>query len=119
VACCGDFNIAPDDRDVWSPAGLRGRDPRDGARAEASRRGARLGAGRRVPRPYPDDEGLFSYWDYTAGRFHKRQGMRIDYVLASRPLAERPVDVVDRNARKGTKPSDHAPVIAEFDLEVG
>ncbi|MDA3040288.1 MAG: exodeoxyribonuclease III, partial [Actinomycetota bacterium] len=63
---------------------------------------------------YPQ-AGLFSYYDYQAGRFHKRQGMRIDFVLASSTLAARSAaDLVDRNARKGTKPSDHAPVIAVY-----
>jgi exodeoxyribonuclease-3 len=64
---------------------------------------------------YPDTAGLYTYWDYTAGRFHKRQGMRIDLILASRPLAERCTwALVDRNARKGDKPSDHAPLLAQF-----
>jgi exodeoxyribonuclease-3 len=59
--------------------------------------------------------GLYSYYDYQAGRFHKREGIRIDFVAASSSLAERCVlDVVDRNARKGTKPSDHCPVIAVY-----
>ena len=62
-----------------------------------------------------DTPGLFSYYDYTAGHFHKREGMRIDYVLASAPLAEQSVlDLVDRNGRKGSKPSDHAPVLAGY-----
>ena len=69
---------------------------------------------------YPETAGLFSYYDYTAGRFHKREGMRIDYVLASTPLANRStLDLVDRNARKGTKPSDHAPVIAGYSPRIG
>ena len=60
-------------------------------------------------------DGLFSWWDYQAGAFHKHWGMRIDLLLASAPLAERLSWVlVDRNARKGTKPSDHAPLVAEF-----
>src|SRR5437667_4290 len=64
---------------------------------------------------YPDVDRLFSYWDYRAGDFHQHRGMRIDLVLATRPVAER-VNwaVVDRNARKGTGPSDHAPVIIDL-----
>jgi exodeoxyribonuclease-3 len=66
-------------------------------------------------RRYGAAGGLFSYYDYTAGHFHKREGMRIDYLLASEPLAARCVlDLVDRNARKGSKPSDHAPVLAGY-----
>jgi exodeoxyribonuclease-3 len=62
-----------------------------------------------------DDDQLFSYWDYRRGDFHEHRGMRIDLVLATRPLAERVTwAVVDRNARKGKQPSDHAPVIVDF-----
>ena len=66
-------------------------------------------------RVYPDGDRLYSYWDYRAGDFHQHRGMRIDLVLATRPVAER-VNwaVVDRNARKGTGPSDHAPVIIDL-----
>ena len=63
-----------------------------------------------------DDSDLFSYWDYRRGDFHEHRGMRIDLALATRPLADRARwAVVDRNARKGKQPSDHAPVIADFD----
>ena len=59
---------------------------------------------------------LFSYWDYRRGDFHQHRGMRIDLVLVTKPLAgPRPWAVVDRNARKGKQPSDHAPVIVDFD----
>jgi exodeoxyribonuclease-3 len=62
-----------------------------------------------------EQDGLFSWWDYQAGAFHKHWGMRIDLLLASPPLAERLRWVlIDRNARKGEKPSDHAPLLAEF-----
>ena len=67
-------------------------------------------------RQYPDDDRLFSYWDYRRGDFHEHRGMRIDLVLATEPLADRTRwAVVDRNARKGKQPSDHAPVIVDFD----
>ena len=60
--------------------------------------------------------GLYSWWDYRAGNFHKGIGMRIDLVLASRALAARSRwAYVDRNARKGQSPSDHAPVIVDLD----
>jgi len=65
-----------------------------------------------------DEAQLYSWWDYRGGSFHKRQGMRIDLVLATRVLADRAEWVlVDRNARKGETPSDHAPVL--FDAAVG
>ena len=59
--------------------------------------------------------GSTRYWDYRAGDFHQHRGMRIDLVLATKPVAERVTwAVVDRNARKGTGPSDHAPVIVDL-----
>jgi len=115
VVVCGDFNIAPDDIDVWDRAAFEG--ATHVSEPERTALGALLDWGLvdTFRARYPELPGLYSYWDYTAGRFHKREGMRIDYVLASARLAARSVlDVVDRNARKGTKPSDHAPVIAEF-----
>ncbi|MBO0849443.1 MAG: exodeoxyribonuclease III, partial [Pseudonocardia sp.] len=62
------------------------------------------------------DRRVFSYWDYRAGRFHQDLGMRIDLVLAAAPVAERVAAAwVDRQARKGSAPSDHAPVIVDLD----
>ena len=62
------------------------------------------------------DRRVFTYWDYRAGMFHKDLGMRIDLVLASAPVAGRVAAAwVDRQARKGTGPSDHAPVIVDLD----
>jgi exodeoxyribonuclease-3 len=114
VVVAGDWNIAPSDIDVWDRAAFEGfthvTEPERQALAEIRS----WGLVDTFRRRYPQD-GLFSYYDYQAGRFHKRQGMRIDYVLASEPLAVRSsLDLVDRNARKGTKPSDHAPVLAGF-----
>jgi len=64
---------------------------------------------------YGDADRLFSYWDYRAGDFHEHRGMRIDLALATRPVIERVTwAVVDRNARKGKLPSDHAPVIVDL-----
>ncbi len=65
---------------------------------------------------YPDPK-LFSWWDYRAGDFHEGRGLRIDLILATKSLADRLTWVViDRNARKGKQPSDHAPVVADFGL---
>lgn len=115
VVVCGDFNIAPSDLDVWDPEAFVGSTHVTGPERDALRTLWDWGLVDTFRARYPDEPGLFSYWDYTAGRFHKREGMRIDYVLSSPPLAARcTLDLVDRNARKGTKPSDHAPVIAEF-----
>ena len=115
VAVLGDWNIAPTDLDVWNPAAFEGgthvSEPERGALARVKEWGLVDTFRRRYP-----DGGLFSYWDYRNGDFHKKHGMRIDYVLSSTALAARNVsDMVDRNARKGEKPSDHAPVLAMFD----
>ena len=66
-------------------------------------------------RVYPGVDRLYSYWDYRAGDFHMHRGMRIDLLLATRPSPNASTwAVVDRNARKGTGPSDHAPVIVDL-----
>jgi exodeoxyribonuclease-3 len=117
VALCGDFNVAPDDIDVWSPEAFVGDThvtPEERA-AVAELEAAGL---RDVFREqYPGVEGLYSWWDYRAGNFPKHKGMRIDLVLASSELADRVTwALVDRNARKGSKPSDHAPLFVDVDL---
>ena len=110
----GDMNIAPADLDVYDPAGFVG--STHTSDAERSRMDAILSQGlvdayRRV---HPDEVG-YTWWDYRAGHFHKGLGLRIDLVLASDDLAERLVECgIDRNYRKGPKPSDHAPLLAEF-----
>ncbi|HEX4116030.1 MAG TPA: exodeoxyribonuclease III [Solirubrobacteraceae bacterium] len=115
VVVCGDMNIAPADIDVFDPAAYVGQThvtPPERA-ALANLRGLGL---RDVVRDRWPTERVFSYWDYRAGMFHQDLGMRIDLVLASAPVAERTRAAwVDRKARKGTKPSDHAPVIVDLD----
>jgi exodeoxyribonuclease-3 len=65
---------------------------------------------------YPDTERVYSWWDYRRGDFHEGRGMRIDLVFATQPVASRVAwCVIDRNARKGQQPSDHAPVIVDLD----
>ena len=114
----GDFNIAPDDRDVWDPAALVGSthvsEPERDALAAIESWGLVD-----VFRQHHEAAGLFSWWDYRGGAFHKGEGMRIDLVLATAPLAAACTEVrIDRDARKGKPtPSDHAPVMATFDLE--
>lgn len=112
---CGDLNIAPTDQDVFDPAAYVGQ-----THVTADERAAlgRLQAAglRDVVRERWPDRRIFSYWDYRAGMFHKDLGMRIDLVLASDPVAERVRAAwVDRHARKGKAPSDHAPVIVDLD----
>jgi len=114
VAVCGDFNIAPDDRDVWDPAAFVG--ATHVSEPERLALKALLDWGLEdVYRRHHADGGVFSWWDYRAGDFHQGRGMRIDLVLLSASLAERTTAVsIDRNARKGKKPSDHAPVLVEL-----
>ncbi|PIE25850.1 MAG: exodeoxyribonuclease III [Micrococcales bacterium] len=112
---CGDMNIAPDDRDVFDPAAFEGLThvtPRERAALRAL-----LNNGfRDVVREHWPQERIFSYWDYRAGMFHRDLGMRIDLVLATSGVAQRVRAAwVDRKARKGSKPSDHAPVIVDVD----
>ena len=119
VIVTGDFNIAPTDADVWDRSVFEGSthvtEPERAALGEVLDWGLVDTLRQRHP-----DPKLFSYYDYQAGRFHKREGMRIDYVLSSAPLAARCVfDVVDRNGRKGSKPSDHCPVVAVYRDPVG
>ncbi|GES26309.1 exodeoxyribonuclease III [Acrocarpospora pleiomorpha] len=112
---CGDLNIAPTDADVFDPDAYIGQThvtpPERAALAELTALGMRDVVRDRWP-----DRRVFTYWDYRAGMFHKDLGMRIDLVLASGPVAERVRAAwVDRQARKGTGPSDHAPVIVDLD----
>ena len=114
VAVCGDFNVAPEDRDVWSPAAFEGETHVTVPEREAV---AALEAWGLVDafRLQYDQDGLFTWWDYRAGNFHKRQGLRIDLVLVTKLLAGRfRYALMDRNARKGQQPSDHAPVFVDL-----
>ncbi len=111
----GDMNIAPTDADVFDPDAYLGQThvtPPERA-ALASLQAAGL---RDVVRDRWPDERVFTYWDYRAGMFQKNLGMRIDLVLATPAVATRVrAGWVDRHARKGAGPSDHAPVIVDLD----
>jgi exodeoxyribonuclease-3 len=112
---CGDMNIAPTDADVFDPEAYVGQThvtpPERAALAELRSLGLRDVVRDRWP-----TERVFTYWDYRAGMFHRDLGMRIDLVLASPAVAERVRAAwVDRQARKGSGPSDHAPVIVDLD----
>lgn len=112
----GDWNVAPTDSDVWDPADFVGSTHVSPPERAAIERVKEWGLVDTLRERYPQD-GIYSFWDYRNGDFHKRRGMRIDYLLSSPPLAALcEADLVDRNARKGTKPSDHAPVLGLFRL---
>jgi exodeoxyribonuclease-3 len=112
---CGDMNVAPTDDDVFDPEAYIGQThvtpPERAALAELEALGLRDVVRDRWP-----TERVFTYWDYRAGMFHQDLGMRIDLVLASDAVAGRVRAAwVDRQARKGKGPSDHAPVIVDLD----
>jgi exodeoxyribonuclease-3 len=110
----GDFNVAPEDRDVYDPAAFLGDTHVTEPEREAIRALEDWGLVD-VFRQHHEPGGLFSWWDYRAGNFHKGKGMRIDLVLATEPVAERATaSLIDRNARKGKSPSDHAPVVVDL-----
>jgi exodeoxyribonuclease III len=112
---CGDMNIAPADEDVFDPDAYIGQTHVTAPEREALAQLQALGL-RDVVRERWPDKRVFTYWDYRAGMFHQDLGMRIDLVLASGPVAERVRAAwVDRQARKGSGPSDHAPVIVDID----
>jgi exodeoxyribonuclease III len=111
----GDMNIAPADADVFDPDAYIGQTHVTPPEREALAELQALGL-RDVVRDHWPTERVFTYWDYRAGMFHKDLGMRIDLVLATAPVAGRVKAAwVDRQARKGTGPSDHAPVIIDLD----
>lgn len=113
---CGDFNIAPEDRDCYDPEGFR-----DDVLFHESVRAKwqsliEFGLADTY-RLHVQEAGKYSWWDYRMLGFPKGRGLRIDFVLATTPLAKVCTGAaIDRDERKGKQPSDHAPVIAEFDL---
>jgi exodeoxyribonuclease-3 len=112
---CGDMNIAPTDEDVFDPEAYIGQTHVTGPERDALAQLQELGL-RDVVRDRWPGKRVFTYWDYRAGMFHQDLGMRIDLVLATAPVAERVRAAwVDRHARKGSGPSDHAPVIVDLD----
>jgi len=112
---CGDMNIAPTDDDVFNPEAYVGQTHVTPPEREALAALVDLGLHDIVRDRWPD-ERVFTYWDYRAGMFHQDLGMRIDLILASAPVSGRVRAAwVDRQARKGSGPSDHAPVIVDLD----
>ena len=119
VAVFGDFNIAPEDRDVWDPAQLVGATHVTPAERDAFERLKACGLEDVARRLHPEGVGPFTWWDYRGGAFHKGEGMRIDLALCTAGLAGRVVRAeVDREARKRATgegaPSDHAPLVIDL-----
>ena len=114
VALVGDWNIAPQDDDVWDMSVFS--TSTHVSPPERSAFAAVVDAGfADVVRPHAPGPGVYTYWDYTQLRFARREGMRIDFVLASPALAARVTAArIDREERKGKGASDHAPVIVDL-----
>jgi exodeoxyribonuclease-3 len=111
---CGDFNVAPEDIDVYDPDLWRGAIMCSDSERAAFQKLCKIGL-RDTLRIHHKEGELFSWWDYQMRAFEKNRGLRIDAVLASERLATKCVaSGIDREMRKGKEPSDHAPVWAEF-----
>ena len=119
IVLAGDFNVAPDDRDVYDPELWRGQNLASEPERERLRGLMAAGLEDLGRRAAGDVEGPFTFWDYRMGAFHRGWGLRIDLALGTPPVCDRLVSVqVDREERKPTsgegKPSDHAPVIVDL-----
>lgn len=116
TAVVGDFNVAPTDADVWDPAKFVGATHVTVAERTAFEGVKSLGLRDVFPRALKGDHP-FTFWDYRDGAFHRGMGMRIDFVLANAALQSAVTDAyVDREARKGKGPSDHAPIVVDLEL---
>jgi exodeoxyribonuclease III len=113
LVLCGDFNVAPGDTDVWDPAAFAGMTHVTPEERHAIAELLALGLTDVQPRALKGQ--AYTYWDYRAGMFHKGEGMRIDLVLLDSRLAAADA-YIDRDARKGHKPSDHAPIVVDLAL---
>ena len=114
----GDFNIAPEDRDVHDPNFWSGKILCSPPERQAFENILKLGFQDSF-RLHHKEAGIFSWWDYRALGFQKNHGLRIDFILASQEILKLcSSSLIDREERKGEKPSDHAPVIADFDLSI-
>ncbi len=116
LALCGDFNIAPEDRDVHDPQLWAGKILCSEAEREALEKIREWGL-IDVFRKHHENGGQFSWWDYRAGGFRRNHGLRIDHLWTTKILAEKcSKSWIDKLPRTLEKPSDHAPVVAEFEI---
>ncbi|MGW4467422.1 exodeoxyribonuclease III [Micromonospora sp. NPDC004704] len=119
LTVCGDYNVAPTDADVWDPALFVGSTHVTPAERQALADLRELGLHDVVPTPMKGPHP-YTYWDYRAGMFHQNKGMRIDLVYATETFADAVSSAyVDREARKGTGPSDHAPIVVDTEPTAG
>jgi exodeoxyribonuclease-3 len=116
ILLCGDFNVAPEDRDVHDPVLWTGKILCSDDERAALRQVSEWGL-IDLFRQHHEESGLFSWWDYRAGAFPRNHGLRIDHLWATAPLARVCVDAwIDKMPRALEKPSDHVPVVAEFSI---
>jgi len=116
LVLAGDYNVIPDDADVYDPAAWIGDALFKPQTRAAFRSLANLGFFDAV-RAVTDAPGLYSFWDYQAGAWQKNKGLRIDHVLLSPQAADRLVGAgIDKHVRGWERPSDHVPVVVELDL---
>lgn len=116
VLLCGDYNIAPDDRDVYDPKAWEGRIHCSQPERDALKKIQDWGFVDAF-RLHHDEDGHYSWWDYRSGGFRRNQGLRIDHIWVTSPLAGKCVDAwIDKTPRALDRPSDHTPVAAEFSL---
>jgi exodeoxyribonuclease-3 len=114
IALVGDWNIAPQDDDVWDMSAFA-QSTHVSEPERAAFRGIVDAGFADVVRPFAPGPGVYTYWDYVRLRFPRREGMRIDFILESPALAARTTGaLIDREERKGKGASDHAPVIVEI-----
>ena len=114
IALVGDWNVAPTDEDVWSTEFFIGKTHVSPPERDAFQAVVHAGFAD-VVRPHTPGPGVFTYWDYTQLRFPRKEGMRIDFILGSPALEARVTHAfIDREARKGKAPSDHAPVVVDL-----
>lgn len=113
IVLAGDFNIAPQDDDVWDMEAFDGKTHVSSPERDVFSTLVDTGFAD-IVRPYTPGPGVYTYWDYQQLAFPKRRGMRIDFLLGSPALEARVQDAwIDREERKGKGPSDHAPVLAD------
>jgi exodeoxyribonuclease III len=117
VLLCGDFNVAPEERDVHNPQLWQNRilfsEPEKAALQHIKDWGFTD-----TFRMHTEEGGHYSWWDYRAGGFRRNLGLRIDHIWVSAPLAQRNTKCwIDKETRSWERPSDHAPVVAEFEME--
>ncbi|HYE74413.1 MAG TPA: exodeoxyribonuclease III, partial [Blastocatellia bacterium] len=118
LVLCGDYNVAPEDRDVHDPAAWEGQVLVSQPEREALQVIKDWGLVDTF-RQHESGAGFYSWWDYRASAFRRNQGLRIDHVWASKPLADKCIAAwIDKIPRTLERPSDHVPVIAEFKVEM-